>query len=240
MRRFAFLLVAWFGLDACHIDEGALALNRPDLARATLVEQRRMHARFDAATRIEHAIAFSDLERARTEAGNIIGLDVSNVSLTWQPYFDSLRDAAQQVESSRSLGEAARRTATLGQRCANCHLAIAARVEFPAEPRPSGGRKLASEMKAHEWAAAQMWWGLIGPSNDHWTAGARALTTVPLTIVAQRPTSGSELDVDVDDVARVRLYARRAMTMSDPDARADLFGTLLTTCAHCHTVLRDR
>ena len=213
-------------------------MSRPDLARATLVEQRRMHARFDAATRIEHAIAFSDLDRARAEAGYIAALDVSSVSLTWRPYFDSVRDAAQQVESSGSLGAAARLTATLGQRCANCHLAIAARVEFPAEPRPSSGRKLAGEMQAHQWAAAQMWWGLIGPSNDRWIAGARALTTVPLTTVAQSATPSSELDVD--DVARVRLYANRAITTSDPDTRVDLFGTLLTTCAHCHTVLRDR
>jgi hypothetical protein len=83
-----------------------------------------------------------------------------------------------------------------------------------------------------------MWWGLIGPSNDHWIAGARALTTAPLTIVAQSATPSSELEVD--DVARVRLYANRAMTTSDPDARVDLYGTLLTTCAHCHAVLRDR
>ena len=238
MRASAFLLIAWFVLGGCHVEDGSLVMNRPDLARATVVEQRRMHARFDAATRIEHAIAFSDLERARTEAGYIAALDVSNVSLTWRPYFDSLRDAAQQVESSRSLGEAARLAATLGQRCANCHLAIAARVEFPAERRPSGGNKLAAEMQGHQWAAAQMWWGLIGPSSDHWTAGARALATVPLTTVAQSVTPSSELDVD--DVARVRLYANRAMTLSDPDARADLLGTLLTTCAHCHAVLRDR
>lgn len=238
MRWSAFVLVAWFGFGGCHIEEGALAMSRPDLARATLAEQRRMHARFDAATRIERAIAFSDLDRARTEARHIVALDVSNVSLTWQPYFDSLREAARQVESSRSLGEAARLTATLGQRCANCHLAIAARVELPAEPRPSGGRKLVTEMQGHQWAAAQMWWGLIGPSSVHWIAGARALTTAPLTIVAQSATPSSELDVD--DVARVRLYANRAMTTSDPDARGDLFGTLLTTCAHCHAVLRDR
>ena len=238
MRRTAFLLVAWFGIGACHIDDGAIVLNRPDLARTMLVEKRRMHTRFEAATRIEHAIAFSDLERARTEAGHIAGLDVSNAALTWRPYFESVRGAAEQVEASRSLGEAARLTAMLGQRCANCHIAIAARVEFPAEPRPSVGRKLASEMNGHQWAAAQMWWGLIGPSDEHWTAGARALTTVPLTTVAQSVTPSSELDVD--DVARVRLYANRAMTMSDPNARTDLFGTLLTTCAHCHTVLRDR
>ena len=63
MHRSAFLLVAWLGSGGCHVDEGALVMSRPDLARATLVEQRRMHERFEAATRIEQAIAFSDLEQ---------------------------------------------------------------------------------------------------------------------------------------------------------------------------------
>jgi hypothetical protein len=238
MRHAAVSIVAWFMFGACHIEEGALVMSRPDLGRAAVVEHRRMHARFNAASRIEHAIAFSDLERAHTEARDIAALDLSNVSEMWRPYFDSLRDVALQVESSRSLGEAARLTATLGQRCANCHLAIAARVEFPAELPPSGGPKLAAEMQGHQWAATQMWRGLIGPSSEHWTKGAHALTTARLTRVAQSPTPDSELDID--DVARIRLYANRAITMSDPDARVELFGTLLTTCAHCHAVLRDR
>jgi cytochrome c553 len=83
-----------------------------------------------------------------------------------------------------------------------------------------------------------MWQGLIGPSEERWLAGARALTTVRLTIVAQSATPASKLDLD--DLARIRLYATRAATAMPSDARAELFGTLLTTCAHCHAALRDR
>lgn len=238
MRHSAFVIAAWLMSGACHVEEGSLVLGRPDLARSALLEQRRMHARFDAASRIEHAIAFSDLDRARDEAGYIAALDVSSVLPTWRPYFDSVRDAALQVQSSRSVGEAARMTVALGQRCASCHVASAARVEFPPEPQPRPGTRLAAEMQSHQWAAAQMWWGLIGPSDDHWIAGARALATARLTSVAYSRTPSS--DLDIDDVARVRLYANRAMAMANTDARADLFGTLLTTCAHCHALLRDR
>lgn len=238
MRHSAFVIAAWLMSGACHVEEGSLVLGRPDLARSTLLEQRRMHARFDAATRIEHAIAFSDLDRARGEAGYIAEVDVSNVLPTWRPYLDSVRDAALQVQSSRSLSEAARMTVALGQRCASCHVASSARVEFPAEPRPAPGPRLAAEMQSHQWAAAQMWWGLIGPSDAHWTAGARALSTARLTSVAYGRTPSSEFDID--DVARIRLYANRAIPLAGAEARADLFGTLLTTCAHCHALLRDR
>ncbi len=98
--------------------------------------------------------------------------------------------------------------------------------------------KLAVQMPGHQWAAAQMWRGLIGPSDERWIAGARALATVRLTSVAQSVTPASELDVD--DLARIRLYANRALTAKPQEARAELFGTLLTTCTHCHAVLRDR
>lgn len=59
---------------------------------------------------------------------------------------------------------------------------------------------------------------------------------MPVTTVAQRADTTSELD----DPARIRMYGSRAVTIVDPDARADLFGTLLTTCTHCHAALRDR
>jgi hypothetical protein len=238
MRCFPFFFAVWLGLSGCHIDDDTLVINRPGLARAAAAAQRRMHARFAAASRIQEAIAFNDLERARTEAHDIAALDESEVSLTWQPYFDSVRDAAHQVELSGSLVDAARLAATLGQRCANCHVAIGARVTFPVEPRPADGPKLAVQMPGHQWAAAQMWRGLIGPSEERWIAGARALATVRLTSVAQSVTPTSELDVD--DLARIRLYANRALTAKPQDARAELFGTLLTTCTHCHAVLRDR
>lgn len=238
MRCFPLLFVVWLGLGGCHIDDDMLVINRPGLARAAAAAQRRMHARFAAASRIQEAIAFSDLERARAEARQITELDESEVSLTWQPYFDSVRDAAHQIELSTSHVDAARLAAVLGQRCANCHVAIAARVTFPVEPRPADGPKLAVQMPGHQWAAAQMWHGLIGPSDERWIAGARALAAVRLTSVAHSVTPASELDVD--DLARIRLYANRALTTKPQDVRAELFGTLLTTCAHCHAVLRDR
>lgn len=215
------------GLGACRIDEGALVLHRPGEARTAAAAERRMHERFEAASNIQRAIAFGDLERARAEAQDIAAMDDSRVSLTWQPYFEAVRDAAHQVELSTSLVEAARAAAWLGQRCADCHVAIGARVEFPAEPPPAGGATLAVQMPGHQWAAAQMWRGLIGPSDERWVAGARALA-------APRPAS------DLDDFVRIRRYAGLAVTARLEGVRAELFGTLLTSCAHCHAARRDQ
>jgi hypothetical protein len=239
MHHFSLLIAALFVFGGCHVDESTLDTDRPgSLARAITGAHQRMHERFAAARRMQQAIALGDLERARTEAHDIASLEEPDVLLTWRPYFDALRDAARQVERTGSFVAAARLTATVGQRCASCHVAIAARIRFPAEPRPPADPELAAQMSGHQWAAAQMWQGLIGPSDERWLAGARALTTVPLTIVAQSAPPSSEFDVD--DVARIRLYANRALATVPREPRADLFGTLLATCAHCHAMLRDR
>lgn len=196
-----------------------------------------MHQRFAAARQTEEAIANSNLEGARSSVHVISELDEPDVLPVWKPYIAEIRNAARQVESATDIVGAAHTMGTLALQCANCHTAIKARVTFADEPRPSDDPKLASRMLGHQWAAMQMWEGLIGPSTERWTAGARALATSPLDLVAQAPNPAFAAD---DDVARVRLYARRANAATSNDARAAVFGDLLATCAHCHALLRDR
>jgi cytochrome c553 len=240
------LRVSWLvrGVIAVGAGCGAPAREAPPppppsgLAAEIEAAQHRMHLRFTAAVRIEQAIAHSDLPRAHAEAHELTELEEPAALATWQPYFAAIRDAARQVDAAGDVIAASRVTAQLGRQCARCHEAIAARVAFPVEPPPAGDAKLVIQMLGHQWAAAQMWQGLLGPSDGRWQAGARALTTAPLNTVAQAVTPTS--DVDVDDVARIRMYARRALTTGAQDERAELFGTMLATCAHCHAVLRDR
>lgn len=196
----------------------------------------RMHVRFDAARRVEDAIAHSDLERARTAARIIDALDEPEIMPQWTPFVADVRDAARQVVQAGDVVAASNTVALLGARCAACHVAIKAHVTFPNAPRPES--KLASGMLGHQWAAVQMWEGLIGPADDRWLAGAQALTTVPLNMVARAATPSSP--DEIDDVARVRMFATRALGAKDLDGRADVFGKLLSACADCHAKLRDR
>lgn len=233
------IVAAVLALSACQIEARDTApAPGPTLAEAVRAAHLRMHVRFAAAERLELAIAHSDLERARAEARTLAEIDDPDVLPVWRPYLASIREAALQIEAAPGVVGAARLTAKLGRSCARCHEAIGARIVFPAEPPPPPDPRLAVQMVSHQWAAAQMWQGLIGPSDARWLAGAHELTRAPLHIVAQAVTPESELDID--DVARIRLYARRAETAGSQSARADLFGTLLATCAHCHSLLRDR
>jgi len=234
------IVLTCFLVFGCHTESyDAIPTNQPDRFVASVqAAQRRMHARYVSARLMVESIARSDLDAAHSSAHVLASLDEPEALAIWRPYVESIQDAANKVERAGNLGAAARSAAILGIRCANCHIAIKARVSFAREPPPPADPKLAQEMVSHQWAATQMWQGLIAPSDDAWRAGAQALTSAPLAIVAQHgiPTFAD----DIDDVARVRLYGRRALSAMANDARADLYGDLLATCAHCHQILRDR
>ncbi len=199
--------------------------------------QLHMHVRFAAARRIEQAIAFGDLDRARGEAKIILELDEPGILPAWQPYIDDVRDAARQVSIASNLVAAANTSAILGHQCAQCHVSAGAKVTLPVERAAPAGASIAPDMASHQWAATRMWEGLILPSTERWTLGATTLAQAPFDPVVEADLP-PELTV-FDDVARLRLLAGHAVSASAPAERARLYGELLATCAGCHATVRD-
>jgi len=226
----------------CHIDayDAVPASARPPDPLIVSIEatERRMHTRYVSARSMVDAIARSDLESAHAEAHVVAVLNEPDALPAWRPYILAIQRSAQDVERAGNLATAARAAAVLGMRCASCHDAIHAQVALAEEQRPARDPKLPQKMHGHHWAELQLWNGLIAPSNDHWRRGSVALSELPIDIVAQSPRSG--LADDVDDAARVRAYGRRALAAQTHGERADVYGDLLATCAHCHQTLRDR
>jgi cytochrome c553 len=228
-------LLALLSLAGCTAAADAPKTDLPTKVREV---RDRMHARFSASQRIEHAIAFGNLDLAHREAGLIAKLDEPELLPAWRPYLDQIRAAAHQVELAQDLVAAAKMSALLGRRCAQCHEAASAKIAFAKEAPPAAGVKLPSHMAGHQWATSRMWEGLIGPSNERWLEGARAMTKAPLAIVAE----GDNLPPDASvggDVARLRLLGTRAQAARTQDDRANLYGDLLATCARCHAKIRD-
>jgi hypothetical protein len=228
MRAMILVALALAGCDAAADPAGG---GSPD--QKTSAIQARMHARFAASRRMEQAIALGDLDRAREEARTIAQIEEPNLLPAWRPYFENIRSAAHQVDMSKDLVAAAKMTAVLGDNCAKCHAANNAKLVFPKEPAPKDDPHLAARMASHQWAATQLWEGLIGPSDDRWVDGARLLAKAPLNVTAESDRLGI-----ADDVSRVRLYANRALA-AKPGDRALIYGDLLATCAHCHYAIRD-
>lgn len=206
---------------------------QPTYAEAVQAAQHRMHVRFNALTRAEQAIVTSDLDRVHTEAQQLLALDEPEVLATWQPFFEAIKDAARPLAEAKDPIAAGALIAEVGRRCANCHEATHAKIPLQQLAAPPADQHLATQMMRHQWAAQRMWEGLIAPSADRWREGARMLAAAPLTITAESSALGI-----ADDVAKVRLLARRALAPGTD--RPQLYGELLATCAHCHAVIRDR
>lgn len=221
-------------LCACQLDStGNGTPSSPNqLANQLQAVSQRMHTRYLGAHRLLAAIGKSDLESTRAEAHTISILDEPNVLPSWRPYFAAVSQAAADIELETDLAAAGRGLATLGSRCFACHVAAQAKPSLA--PLPRGPTR----MLEHQQAAIAMWDGLVIGSEDHWLEGADLLATAPLAMVARAATP--EWPDDVDDVARLRMYAQRAKHVTAPAERAELFGTIMTTCTHCHAALRDR
>jgi cytochrome c553 len=228
-RRTLIIAVAIAGCDA-------LADPRPvdRLAEKVVAAQRRMHTRFAQTTAIRKAIEMGDTKGVAAEAKSIAQLAEPDFLPEWQPYVENVRHAASQVAAAADPIAAAKLTALLGRRCAQCHEAGRAKIAFAKEPRPSESPRLRTQMTDHAWAAARLWEGLVGPSPSLWSAGANALVDGRLAIVAE----GGELGI-ADDVARIRLYATRARKAETLDDRTELYGQILGTCVRCHAAIRD-
>ena len=233
-RAFCFVMTILIG---CGGGRGSEPTHAPSLSAAVEAARVRMHVRYEAAQRIEEFIARSALVRASVEADSIVQLHDPDALPVWAPYLEAVSGAARQIELTGDIVTAARTTAALGQACARCHQATSAHIVFASVPEPIDD-KTVPKMLGHQWSAARMWEGLIGPSEERWREGAQALTGMPLELVAAGPReSGTWI---ADDVPQIRLYASRALEAKDLDARTQIFGMVLATCAHCHAVIRDR
>ncbi|MFT3698666.1 MAG: hypothetical protein QM831_36305 [Kofleriaceae bacterium] len=208
----------------------------PDLAQQILEGERRMHERYASSRQIVYAIANSNLADAQDNARVIDGLVDPDLLPVWQPYIVDVQASARGIVNATNLGSAAHQFASMGGRCAACHTAMATKIKFddslPAIENRTPG------MLDHVQSAMSMWDGLVGPDDAHWTAGATALGTMPVNLIAREATPS--FVGDVDDTARIRALAARATAARYQDERVEVFADVMTTCAHCHQLLRDR
>ena len=232
MRAAALAALAVVGCQLDNNGGSATAVSPNQLAAKLQALSQRMHARYLGAHRLIAAVGRSDLDSARLEAHAMSVLEEPDVLPEWRPYFVAVSQAALDIELAPDVGVAGRLVATLGARCLACH--TAARAKPKLAPLPHGPTR----MLEHQQAAIARWDGLVISSDEHWLAGADILATAPLAMVARAATP--EWPDDVDDVARLRMYAQRAKHVTAPAERTELFGTIMTTCSHCHTALRDR
>ncbi len=194
--------------------------------------QQRMHRRLSAVTTIATAIAVGDLPKAQAEASGLATIEEPEELTQWRPFLARIRVAAAQVANAKDLDATAGAATELAAQCGHCHLVVAGKAHVPPLPVALPGKTLAQQMAQHQWAAARMWDGLIGPSDERWLQGARALTTMRIDLAERQLTLGIW-------ISRIRTQAKAAMTPPSGDARALILREMLVNCVGCHRVIRE-
>lgn len=196
-----------------------------------------MHEHFAAVSELQRAIARGHLDDARQHAKWLVEHD-ERLLEGWKPFVDEMRAAASGVVAAPDLPTAGALAARLGRACSSCHEARRAVVTFAWEPAPAEGPTLQVQMKRHQWAAARLWDGLVGPSDELWNQGSSVLAGAALDATA---AAGGAPRGDIAALAaKVRQLAKRATAVTGHDERATLYGELLSTCAGCHQLVRPQ
>lgn len=242
MRRTRWLAVG-LALAACHCESGPAPARKPavpileSVPAAAPGMRKHMAAHLDAAAGLQAAIAQGRLSDARDQAAWFATHDM-DVPLEWRPYVDEMRYAALRIKGADDLATAGLSLGRLGRACGACHEAMSARPALAYAPPPADGNTLDAQMERHQWAAARLWEGVIGPADRLWLEGARVMTTTRFDIarsVHEKPNA------DVLELAeRLHEQAKQAITLTDAAARAQHYGEMLDTCASCHSIVRTR
>lgn len=221
----------------CACQSGPSPVPGPEPTPAHPAEFRaNMRSHFEAAGEMQRAIVQGRLAEARELAG-WLGQHYQDEREGWQSYAEELQIAARGVEVAQDVPTAGHQLGRLGRACSSCHEARGASVAFAVTTAPVDVAGPVAQMRRHQWAAARLWEGVIGPSDESWNAGARVMSTTRLDILVN-PQGKPNAEV-VELAERLRVRAASAIGFQNHDIRAALYGEIMVTCASCHAVLRS-
>lgn len=206
-------------------DEGAGS--DPELATA-------MAEHFVHAAALEQAVIDGDLEAVATQAKWIVDeLPKDKLPEPWQPHLERMQSVAKRAAAAEDLAAAGVAAGELVGTCGACHRSTGKGPKFGELSPVPEGEDTKTRMARHQWAASRMREGMVGPSDDRWTAGASAVSEAPpkpCPIPDDYVLPKETLDL------REKIYeiGAKALETTSPEERAAVYGEYLTTCAGCH------
>jgi len=195
-----------------------------------------MKDHFTAVVLVRDALIVGNLELAKWNASFLAKQEPDPAVASWSLYVDHLREQAARVAEAPTLAAATGASTALALECGRCHAANGVSPSFPAVDRRAAASGPGPHMRRHEWAAEQMWDGLVGPSEERWNDGVRELAEAPLAqeeILANATVAPSIAKL-ATDVHALGGEGGKATTWDD---RAAVYGRLLATCAACHSAI---
>lgn len=194
----------------------------------------RMAEHFADSVKIKEAVIAGDLSGIRAPARRL--LEPADASPeAWRPFITANAEFARAALAAKRLPGAAQAAAGLARTCGDCHAAMGAGPVFdlPHDTPAPAAHDVHKHMQRHQWAADRMWDALVSRSEYAWMVGAITLTDAPM--------ERDDINVDVelpDDLfdlgGEVHALGALAVETAGWNARADVYGKILITCAGCH------
>lgn len=194
-----------------------------------------MHKNLSKTVDIQTGVIHGDLGKAQAAAEWLLSRrDQISFPAGGNEYRDEMLGYASRISTATELKVVAAQTGRLAAACGSCHEATGGGPKFVVGTGSPTGDSQESQMIRHLWAADRMWEGLVGPSDEAWMAGAEAMAESQPDLATELRTSGSIQQAE-ELLGEVNNLAQEALTVSDLDGRADVYGRMLDTCHGCHT-----
>jgi cytochrome c553 len=197
-----------------------------------------MHRQLNRTVDIQTGVVLGDLERAQRAASWIATREEQEpLPPQGDPYLEEIRNLASSIVGTDDLPTVAASVGQIAGACGSCHQATGGGPYFVVRSAQPEGESQAERMIRHLWAADRMWEGIVGPSDEAWRAGARALAeSEPVfSQVIQAANSPPEAERSLSSVTTL---ARQALTVTDQGDRAEVYGQILNTCNACHSAMK--
>ncbi len=196
-----------------------------------------MTEHFDQVKDIQSAAIRGDLEGIKKPAQWMAEHQLEGgVPEGWGPHLAEMRNAASLAVEAADIEAATAAVSAMAKSCGACHQAMNTVPKFAVGTAPQGEEGVVPHMIGHMWAADRMWEGLIIPSNESWANGVGVLAGAPLHSgdMSEEAEHKEVLDTLTKQVHEL---AGKGGEMEELDARAELYGQFLATCAKCHQML---
>lgn len=192
-----------------------------------------MEGHYTAAISAHNAVVRGDLDGLRYHLDRLHQAALPpGAPADWAPTYARLQETAGRGAAVTDLVGAAAVVGSVAEACGNCHVAAGAAALYPPQAEPEG-TGLQGAMHSHLWASERLWQGVVDPSGGGWDLGAQhLLDTQVFEGVADSMHISEEVLVRE---AFLREIGREALQTSSLEARGELYGRVLTSCAGCHT-----
>lgn len=196
-----------------------------------------MRGHFRQATEAREALIRGDMQGAKQAMQWLTEhQETEAIPQGFLPMYSAMQASAKKFGQATTLREAGVALAATLTKCADCHRSAQRGPKFGLPPLPAGtdGK---SHMRRHLWVAQRMWEGLVDGSETTFPEAAKVLAAEHWNtdVLALKGNTNETVAQNLDKY--IHELSAEAPQATTPDARGELYGHFLATCATCHRLL---